>query len=226
MASVTRPPAQAFHAPDTHQKSGLAGTIIYLTPDFAVAPALDASDFAEAARLGFKTIINNRPDGEQDGQRTAAELSPEARRTGLSYAHVPANKLELFCDEVVGGMINAIRSAEGPILAHCQSGMRSAIVWAAAASRTRPVDDVLEILEKAGYELDFLRDELDQQANRADALGTIPSAPGASQGPISTWDSVRGAIKRQLPRFMTGERGVPAEPVAAGKAATARQTTD
>lgn len=226
MASVTPAPAEAKLAQDTAPKSGLAENLTYLTPDFAVAPALSAEDFAEAARLGFKAIINNRPDGEQDGQSTAAELSPEALRSGLSYAHVPANKLELFCDDVVGGMIGAMKSAEGPILAHCQSGMRSAIVWAAATSRNRPVDDVLEILDKAGFELDFLRDELDQQANHADAIATIPSAPSAEPGPISTWDSVRGAIKRQLPKFITGANAEPGQPAGATEAASARQTRD
>ncbi len=226
MASVTPAPAKAHLAEGTRPDSELTKNLIYLTPDFAVAPALSAEDFAEAARLGFKSIINNRPDGEQDGQRPAAELSSQAQSEGLGYAHVPANKLELFCDDVVDGMIGAMKSAEGPVLAHCQSGMRSAIVWAAATSRNRPVDDVLEILDKAGFELDFLRDELDQQANHADAIGTIPSAASAQPGPISTWDSVRGAIKRQLPKFMTGANEEPDQLAGATEATTVRQTRD
>ncbi len=35
-----------------------------VTEDFSTAPQISVADVAEAARLGFRTIINNRPDGE------------------------------------------------------------------------------------------------------------------------------------------------------------------
>lgn len=78
-------------------------------------------------------------------------------------------------------MIKAIGELEGPILAHCKSGLRCAIVWAAAAARSTPVDDVLATLEQAGQDLDFLRDELDAQADRQHWMPqTITSPADAS----------------------------------------------
>ncbi|MCB1520552.1 MAG: TIGR01244 family phosphatase [Hyphomicrobiaceae bacterium] len=141
--------------------------IVYITPNFAVTGSIDADDFARIAELGFKAVINNRPDGEEDGQLSGQTAAPASWRAGLIYRHIPVNKLEMFTDPVVGAMHEALAELDGPVLAHCKSGIRSAIVWAAARSRTQSVDDVLAALEKAEFDLDFLRDDLEQQADRA-----------------------------------------------------------
>ena len=60
--------------------------IISLTPDFAVSPQLATTDFAALAQQGFKTIINNRPDGEGGGaQPTSPEMERAATVAGLHY---------------------------------------------------------------------------------------------------------------------------------------------
>lgn len=151
-------------------------TIVYITPGFAVTSALAPADFAKAAELGFKAIISNRPDGEAAGQLTAREEAGHAWRAGLRFAHVPSSKLDLFTDAVVEGMADAVRRLDGPILAHCQSGLRSAIIWAAASARGQPVDCVIDTLTAAGFDLAFLRDDLDQQADRARWIGAAAPA--------------------------------------------------
>lgn len=145
--------------------------IVHITPTFAVTSALGPEDFQAIAALGFKAIISNRPDGEEDGQMTARAEAAQAWRHGLRFAHVPAGKLDLFTDPVVESMADALRGFDGPVLAHCKSGQRSAIVWAAAAARSQPVDCVLSALAEAGFDLDFLRDDLDRQADRKRWLG-------------------------------------------------------
>jgi sulfide:quinone oxidoreductase len=35
-----------------------------VTPNFAVAPQIEVEDFATLAALGYRTVIDNRPDGE------------------------------------------------------------------------------------------------------------------------------------------------------------------
>lgn len=140
--------------------------IIQITPSFAVAGQLEPEDFAHAAALGFRTIVNNRPDGEERGQLSAAEGRQAAEENGLAYVHIPATKHDIFTDTVVGQMADVVFAQNGPILAHCKSGQRSAIAWAAAAARGQPVTEVLATLEDAGLDYGFLRDELDKQADR------------------------------------------------------------
>lgn len=150
--------------------------IQFITPTFAVTGQLSPEDFAEAAALGFTTIVNNRPDGEEEGQLSGAAAAGLARLAGLSYQHNPAAKLDLFSDRVVDAAEAVLGSASGPVLAYCKSGMRCAIVWAAANARSRPVDEIIAALEGAGFELDFLRDDLEEQALK----GAVAAEPMAA----------------------------------------------
>jgi uncharacterized protein (TIGR01244 family) len=146
-------------------------SLTWITPQFAVTSALAAEDFAALASRGIASIISNRPDGEEAGQLSAKTEAALAWRAGMLFRHVPAAKYDLFTDEVVEGMADALRGLKGPVVAHCKSGIRSAIVWAAASARSQPVNCVLEALVKAGLELDSIRDDLDGQADRKRWLG-------------------------------------------------------
>jgi len=123
-----------------------------VTCAFAVAPQLAPSDLAEAAALGYRLIINNRPDAEAPGQPTAAEMETAARRLGLDYVHIP----------VVGGpnpaqvaaMADAITRSGAKTLAYCRSGTRSIITW--SLGRRAAGADAATLIEDAagaGYDL-------------------------------------------------------------------------
>jgi uncharacterized protein (TIGR01244 family) len=143
--------------------------IVFITPNFAVMGQPAMEDFFRIAKLGFKAVINNRPDAEEEGQLASQTAAVHAGMLGLGYSHIPAGKLDLFSDEVVDAAEAAI-AAGGPVLAYCKSGTRSAIIWAAASARSLPVDEVLSLLAKAGFDFDFLRDELEEQAVAGAAL--------------------------------------------------------
>jgi len=124
-----------------------------VTDDFSVAPQIAPGDMAEAARLGFKLVINNRPDGESPGQPTSAEMAAAAKAAGLDYVHVP----------VVGGpgpaqvqaVAHAIAEAKGPVLAFCRSGTRSIVTWSVgqAQSGAMPRGELVSLGANAGYDL-------------------------------------------------------------------------
>jgi sulfide:quinone oxidoreductase len=146
-------------------------TITYITPSFAVTSALVPEDFPEIAALGFRAVVSNRPDGEEEGQLTGRDEAVLAWRSGLSFRHVPAAKHELFADAVVEGMADALHGLEGPVLAHCKSGLRSVVLWAIASARSGPIECVLQALRRAGFNPDALRHELEAQAHRKRWLG-------------------------------------------------------
>jgi uncharacterized protein (TIGR01244 family) len=166
-----------------------APPLTWITPGFAVTAALVPADFAVLARQGIKGIISNRPDGEEPGQLLAKREAALAWQAGLMFRHVPAAKHDLFTDPIVEGMSDALREIEGPVVAHCKSGLRSAIVWAAASARSQPVDCVLAALAGAGFDLDVIRDDLDAQADRKRWLGrpdALDCAAAAKVTAIST----------------------------------------
>ena len=135
--------------------------IVYITPNFAVTGALKEADFRIVAAMGFRSVINNRPDGEEQGQLSGTDEARLAADYGLGYRFIPAAKLDLFSDHVVSDMQQALGQLDGPILAHCKAGMRSAIAWAAATSHTQPIDEILAKVAAAGFDFDFLRDDFE-----------------------------------------------------------------
>jgi len=155
---------------------------MHITPHFAVTGALSQQDFAAAAAAGFKSIVSNLPDGESSAYLTGAEEAELAARAGLRFRHIPATKFEVFSDRVVGDLSAALHELPGPVLAHCASGLRSAVAWAAAAARSQPADRVLEALRAAGFDLESIRDQLEDQRN-AGVTGPIPATLDASQRP-------------------------------------------
>jgi uncharacterized protein (TIGR01244 family) len=140
--------------------------LTWITPSFAVTAALEPADFAALRKQGIRCVISNRPDNEEAEQLNAAAEASLAWREGMLFRHVPAAKHELFTDEIVDGMAHALQGCEGPVVAHCKSGQRSAILWAAAIARGQPVDAVIRALSAAGFDLELIRDDLDAQADR------------------------------------------------------------
>jgi uncharacterized protein (TIGR01244 family) len=148
-----------------------------LTPSLSVTGALAPEDFAEIARLGFKSVINNRVDGEEPGQLTAHDETALAGREGLAYLYLPAAKHEVLDDHVVAPLAEALERMPGPILLHCRSGLRSTIMWVATLiDAGTPLEDALAAARSAGQDLSSLRDELAMRIE-ARAAGTIQPAP-------------------------------------------------
>lgn len=103
-------------------------TTIELTDTVSAAPQPTVADFDALAAAGFRTVINNRPDGEEPGQISAAEGARLAAERGMSYHHLPVTSPTLTRDAVerFGKLLAA---AEGSVLAHCRSGTRSTLLW-------------------------------------------------------------------------------------------------
>src|SRR5690349_13154303 len=111
-----------------------------LTDGFSVAPQLSVKDVEAASAAGFRILINNRPDGEAPDQPTSAELSAAASRLALDYRHVPVVRGQIS-DEQVAALRKALAEGQGPALAFCRSGTRSATLWALASAGPMSPDD-------------------------------------------------------------------------------------
>lgn len=116
-----------------------------------VAGQVAPGDIAGLAASGVTTIVNNRPDGEEGGQPTSAEIGEAATTAGIAYVHLPV--AGGFSAEQVAEMADALEPP-GVVLAFCKSGTRSIFLWALA--RARLGDDPAELhakAEAAGYDL-------------------------------------------------------------------------
>ncbi|HEX2540485.1 MAG TPA: TIGR01244 family sulfur transferase [Caldimonas sp.] len=108
-------------------------TVQRLSDDVCVAPQLGPEAMAEAAKAGFRSIVNNRPDFEGGPtQPTSASIEAAARAAGLEYAWLPVAPAFQTPEEIARGA-ELLQTLPKPILAFCRSGARSGKLFRAAA---------------------------------------------------------------------------------------------
>jgi sulfide:quinone oxidoreductase len=103
-----------------------------ITDNYAVAPQLRAEEVAHCAELGFVAIICNRPDGEEPGQPSAAEIADECMKAGIAFHHIPVSGMPIP-EEAIREQRRLIDASTGPVLGYCRSGQRSLVIWQASA---------------------------------------------------------------------------------------------
>ena len=125
----------------------------HVTDQISVAPQIALEDLPRAAELGFKLVINNRPDGEEPDQPTGAEVEAAARAAGLDSVHIPVRGGPT--PDQVEANYRAVEAAEGPVLAFCRSGTRSIVTWSLGQFQAdeRSREELIELGAQAGYDL-------------------------------------------------------------------------
>lgn len=104
--------------------------IKHITPDFAVSPQIAPGQLAELKAEGFATVICNRPDHEDAGQPSFAEIKAAAQAAGLEALHIPVTPGQATRSDVVA-FDTAVTTAQGKVLAYCRTGARAQSLFAA-----------------------------------------------------------------------------------------------
>ena len=109
--------------------SSLPPKLAALTAGVSATGKLDHADIEALAGAGVRTIVNNRPDGEDPGQVPAGEARRLAEAHGIAYHHIPVTAATLQRADV-DAIAAVLATAEQPIVLHCRSGTRSTLLWA------------------------------------------------------------------------------------------------
>lgn len=119
-----------------------------------VAPQLTPDDVRDAQALGIRSIICNRPDGEEGGQPDFEQVRQWFADAGTVWAaHQPVvapaiGGQDVACFEA------ALNEAPAPVLAYCRTGTRSTLLWAyGRVQNGEDVETVLAAAEQAGVDL-------------------------------------------------------------------------
>lgn len=103
-----------------------------IAADVAVAPQLGPEAMVQVASLGFRSVVNNRPDFEGGAdQPTSAQVEAAALAAGLVYRHLPVNGAYQSPEEIAA-FGELMRELPRPVLCFCRSGARSTRLYTAA----------------------------------------------------------------------------------------------
>lgn len=130
-------------------------SILRLTEQLYVSPQIAEADAAEAAKLGIRTVICNRPDGEEPDQpefnRAAGWFSAAGIR---NVQHQPVTAPQIT-ETDARAFARILQNSESPVLAYCRTGTRSSLLWALgqAAQGRSSAEIIAEVKEKTGIDL-------------------------------------------------------------------------
>ena len=123
-----------------------------LSDDFSVSPQIDVGEVEEIVQAGFKSVLCNRPDGEEHGQPEYDAVARAAAEAGL----------EVRCVPIVSGMVTpqaaqdfaqALKEMPKPILAYCRTGTRCTMLWSLVKFDDLGGDEILKATQAAGYDM-------------------------------------------------------------------------
>lgn len=103
-------------------------SVKHITDTFSVAPQIQLSQVKKLAERGYKSIVVNRPDNEDAGQPSFAEIKAAAEKVGLQAVHIPVIPGQSFENEAREYKA-ALADLPHPILGYCRSGARAAAIW-------------------------------------------------------------------------------------------------
>jgi uncharacterized protein (TIGR01244 family) len=96
-----------------------------LAADICAAPQLTPDAMVQAAAMGFKSVVNNRPDFEHGpDQPTSAAIEAAAKAAGMEYRHLPVAG-GYQSPEEIEAFAKLLEELPRPLLVFCRSGARS-----------------------------------------------------------------------------------------------------
>ena len=98
---------------------------IQLADNLFVAGQISETDLDQFANEGFETIINNRPDHEQEGQILTSVLKAKAESLGMTYHDLPVTPATITPDAAA----QFKTMVAGKTLAFCRTGNRSGMMY-------------------------------------------------------------------------------------------------
>lgn len=152
-------------AADALPQRSAAARVVMLAPGVLLAPQISPQNLEALRAAGVKSVIDLRPDGEERGQPSSAEMAAAAAKASMTFAYVPTRHGPIP-DAVVEQFSKALAAADGPTLIYCHSGSRASAVWALSEA-SRPggfsAATILSAVRATGRSADWEKAEIERR---------------------------------------------------------------
>ncbi len=130
----------------------LDGNQVYLTDQ------LKESDFGLIQQLNIETIVDLRPDNEQQSQLSSANVQSISEANGMKFNYIPVPHGDIPSSQV-DKLASVLNSGKRPILLYCRTGKRALRTYCLAEATIKGGPDqqqIMTIAVKAGFGIDDL----------------------------------------------------------------------
>ena len=124
-----------------------------LSQSFSISEQITPDDISELYEKGFRSIINFRPDNEQEEQPASMQLEAIAKNYAMEYHHIPVS-MGKFSETAQMYFSKVVSECATPALGFCKTGKRAALVWTAHNYHLLGQDYVRSAVSTAGVSLD------------------------------------------------------------------------
>lgn len=120
----------------------MALTITKHNEHFSSSPQINPEDITKIAALGFKSIINARPDNEGGVEQPLSDnLKIAAEAAGLTYVHIPVIPNNIQPSDV-DTCASFVSNAPTPVLGFCRTGMRATSLYKSTQQASQTTNNI------------------------------------------------------------------------------------
>ena len=102
-----------------------------MTDDITIYKQIYPSQCIKIAELGYRSVLNIRPDAEVDTQPNSCDFATATEQANLIYHHIPFDD-ERLSMMTVQQFADFYRTAPKPILMFCGTGARAKLLYQSA----------------------------------------------------------------------------------------------
>ena len=104
---------------------------LFMTDDLTIYKQIYPSQCIKIAELGYRSVLNIRPDAEIETQPDSCDLATATKAANLTYHHLPFDdeRLSLFTVEQFADFYHSMPK---PILMFCGTGARAKLLYQSA----------------------------------------------------------------------------------------------
>lgn len=104
-----------------------------LSTKFSASGQISLEDVSTIAEKGYKSILCNRPDGEDLTAPQSQAISDAVKEAGMVFSYVPIPS-HGFDAIVLRQFETELRALPEPVFGYCRSGARTAMAWQMSSS--------------------------------------------------------------------------------------------
>ena len=121
-----------------------------INPDFGAAGQITPKELEEAAKAGFKSVLNLRSSDEQGFLKDEPQI---AASLGLDYVNAPF-KPDSADEARIADILTELDKLPKPTLVHCAGGLRASVIALLSIARQEgwTLEEALQKAREAGFD--------------------------------------------------------------------------